>query len=119
VLHVNHANEVSDSLEKKLDVMRKHKVTLLNQAVLLKGINDDANSLCALSERLFDAGVLPYYLHLLDKVKGASHFYVSDETARELMKEAIKRLPGFLVPKLVREIGGQPGKTPIDLHLHP
>lgn len=119
VLHVNHANEVSDRLEKKLDVMRKHKVTLLNQAVLLKGINDDANSLCALSERLFDAGVLPYYLHLLDKVKGASHFYVSDETARELMKEAIKRLPGFLVPKLVREIGGQPGKTPIDLHLHP
>ena len=94
-------------------------MTLLNQSVLLKGVNDSGDAISDLSETLFEAGVLPYYLHVLDKVQGASHFYVSDDEGREIMEEAIKRLPGFLVPKLVREIGGQPGKTPIDLHLHP
>ena len=119
VLHVNHANEVSPALKRRLETLRNQGVTLLNQSVLLEGVNDSADALCELSESLFEAGVLPYYLHVLDKVQGASHFYVSDDKAREIMREAIKRLPGFLVPKLVREIGAQPGKTPIDLQLHP
>lgn len=119
VLHANHANEVSPELTLLLQGLRNKGVTLLNQSVLLKDVNDNADTICALSEKLFDAGVLPYYLHVLDKVQGASHFYVNDDNARKLLEEAIKRLPGFLVPKLVREIGGQPGKTPIDLQLHP
>ena len=119
VLHANHANEMSESLKSRLNTLRAKGVTLLNQSVLLKGINDSGEAISNLSESLFEAGVLPYYLHVLDKVQGASHFYVSDDEGRQIMEEAIKRLPGFLVPKLVREIGGQPGKTPIDLHLHP
>ncbi|MDO6709479.1 EF-P beta-lysylation protein EpmB [Aliiglaciecola sp. 2_MG-2023] len=119
VLHVNHANEIDSNLIAKLNLLREKQVTLLNQSVLLAGVNDTAESQIGLSERLFEAGVMPYYLHMLDKVKGASHFDVSENQAREIMAEMIKRLPGFLVPKLVREIGGQPGKTPLDLHLHP
>ena len=119
VLHANHANEMSEPLKTRLRTLRDKGVTLLNQSVLLKGINDSGEAISNLSESLFEAGVLPYYLHVLDKVQGASHFYVSDDEGRQIMEEAIKRLPGFLVPKLVREIGGQPGKTPIDLHLHP
>ena len=85
----------------------------------MKGVNDTADTLVDLQEASFDAGVMPYYLYLLDKVQGAAHFEVSDDEARSLMAEVIKRLPGFLVPKLTREIGGQPGKTPVDLHIHP
>jgi EF-P beta-lysylation protein EpmB len=119
VLHVNHAQEIDQSLKNALQRLRSAGVTLLNQAVLLRGINDNGDAQVALNETLFSAGVIPYYLHLLDKVQGASHFDVSDDEARILMAELIKRLPGYLVPKLVREIGGQPGKTPLDLHLHP
>ncbi|WP_346993384.1 EF-P beta-lysylation protein EpmB [Alteromonas gracilis] len=119
VLHANHANEISSKLVVRLRKLQQKGVTLLNQSVLLKGINDSGEAISQLSEALFEAGVLPYYLHVLDKVQGASHFYVSDGDARGIMEETIKRLPGFLVPKLVREIGGQPGKTPIDLQLHP
>lgn len=119
VLHANHANEMSETLKARLNTLREKGVTLLNQSVLLKEINDSADAISDLSETLFEAGVLPYYLHVLDKVQGASHFYVSDDKGRAIMEEAIKRLPGFLVPKLVREIGGQPGKTPIDLKMHP
>ncbi|MFC7002781.1 EF-P beta-lysylation protein EpmB [Pseudobowmanella zhangzhouensis] len=118
VLHINHANEIDPLLATRLQQLKRAGVTLLNQAVLLKGVNDSADALEALSERLFAAGVLPYYLHMLDKVQGAQHFDVSDERARELMAEIIRRLPGFLVPRLVREIA-QPGKTPVDLLLHP
>jgi len=119
VLHANHANEMSEALKSRLITLREKGVTLLNQSVLLKGVNDSGEAISDLSEALFEASVLPYYLHVLDKVQGARHFYVSDDEGRHIMEEAIKRLPGFLVPKLVREIGGQPGKTPIDLHLHP
>ena len=119
VLHANHANEMSEALKSRLITLREKGVTLLNQSVLLKGVNYSGEAISDLSEALFEASVLPYYLHVLDKVQGASHFYVSDDEGRHIMEEAIKRLPGFLVPKLVREIGGQPGKTPIDLHLHP
>lgn len=119
VLHINHANEVDATLSQALQLLKEAGVTLLNQAVLLKGINDSATAQIALNEAVFAAGVMPYYLHQLDKVQGAAHFAVSDQQARAMMAEVIKRQPGYLVPKLVREIGGQPGKTPIDLQLHP
>lgn len=119
VLHINHPNEIDSILQGRLKQLSERGVTLLNQAVLLKHVNDNEQVLCALSERLFESCVLPYYLFQLDKVKGAHHFEVNDEEARRLVGEMIKRLPGFLVPKLAREIEGQPGKTPIDLHLHP
>lgn len=119
VLHLNHPQEIDFALQEVLQKLTKAGVTLLNQGVLLKDINDSADVQVALSERLFDAGVMPYYLHVMDKVQGAQHFDQDDKIAKDIMAQMIKRLPGFLVPKLVREIGGQPGKTPIDLNLHP
>ncbi len=119
VLHVNHANEVDDTLASTLLDWRGAGITLLNQGVLLAGVNDDADTLSRLSERLFEAGVLPYYLYLLDKVEGAAHFNVEEQQARQLMAQLLTRLPGFLVPKLVREIGGETSKTPVDLGLEP
>lgn len=119
VLHINHANELDQVLATKIQLLKQANVTLLNQAVLLKQVNDSAQAQIALSEGLFDVGVIPYYLHMLDKVQGAAHFDVDDGQARAIMAAMVRRLPGFLVPKLVREIGGQPGKTPLDLHLHP
>ncbi|QHJ11907.1 L-lysine 2,3-aminomutase [Paraglaciecola mesophila] len=119
VLHINHPQEIDIPLRNALKRLTQAGVTLLNQGVLLKGINDSADTQVALSESLFDVGVLPYYLHVMDKVQGAQHFDQDDEIAKSIMAQMIKRLPGFLVPKLVREIGGQPGKTPIDLNLHP
>ena len=97
--------------------LKKVGVTLLNQAVLLKDVNDTSEAQVALSEALFDADVLPYYLYLLDKVEGASHFDIDESQARKIMAEMLIALPGFLVPKLMREIGGQKSKTPIDLKL--
>lgn len=119
VLHVNHANEIDSALASSIQKLKTAGVTLLNQAVLLKGINDTADKQIALNEGLFEIGVMPYYLHVLDKVQGAEHFDLPDKKAKELMRELIKRQPGYLIPKLVREIGGQPGKTPLDLQLHP
>ncbi|GGD70243.1 EF-P beta-lysylation protein EpmB [Lacimicrobium alkaliphilum] len=119
VLHINHANEIDDELTAKLQPLKQAGVTLLNQAVLLNGVNDSVEAQVRLSEALFRAGILPYYLHLLDKVQGAAHFDTQEQQARILMEGIIRRLPGYLVPKLVREIGNQPGKTPLDLHLHP
>lgn len=119
VLHINHANEIDSSLRAAIAQMKHAGVTILNQAVLLKSINDDVQSQVDLSETLFDAGVLPYYLHLLDKVNGAVHFDSDEQQAIAMMHQLYKKLPGFLVPKLVREIGGQAHKTPIDLGLAP
>lgn len=119
VLHINHANELDADLSQRLNSWRQAGMTLLNQSVLLAGVNDDAKTLCDLSERLFSAGILPYYLHQLDKVAGAAHFSVIDAKAKALMAELLAELPGFLVPKLVREIGGEANKTPIDLGLEP
>jgi L-lysine 2,3-aminomutase len=81
--------------------------------VLLRGVNDDVDALSELSERLFACGVLPYYLHQLDRVRGTAHFEVPDGRARELVRAMRSRLPGYLVPRLVREIPGHPGKTPL------
>ncbi|MCP5762122.1 EF-P beta-lysylation protein EpmB, partial [Klebsiella pneumoniae] len=88
-----------------------------NQSVLLRGVNDSARVLADLSNALFDAGVMPYYLHVLDRVQGAAHFMVTDEEARKIMHELLTLVSGYMVPKLAREIGGEPSKTPLDLQL--
>lgn len=113
VIHANHANEISDDLSAALKKWHAAGIHLLNQSVLLKGVNDSSRALCRLSERLFSANVLPYYLHQLDKVEGASHFEVSDNNAQRLWLEMTQQLPGFLVPKLVREQAHKPSKTAI------
>ena len=115
--HINHAIEIDSEFKTAMQKLKKAAVTLLNQAVILKDVNDSARAQIDLSEALFDADVLPYYLYLLDKVEGASHFDIKEEQARRIVGEMLLALPGFLVPKLVREIGGQQSKTPIDLKL--
>ncbi len=111
VIHANHANEFDAEVDAALDALRAAGATLLNQSVLLRGVNDNADDLAALSLRLFDAGVLPYYLHQLDRVSGAAHFEVDDDAARSLHAALMARLPGYLVPRLVREVAGEPNKT--------
>jgi EF-P beta-lysylation protein EpmB len=111
VLHINHANEINMEMHKKLKKLKDSKCTLLNQSVLLKNINDQPSSLIKLSESLFNSGVLPYYLHLLDKVEGAAHFGVSETNACDIMREITKHLPGYLVPKLVKEVTSAQSKT--------
>ncbi len=111
VLHINHFQELDHQLQDKLRQLSASKCTLLNQSVLLRGINDNVDVLTKLSEALFKANVLPYYLHILDKVQGATHFEVSESKACEIMKELTKKLPGYLVPKLAKEEAGKPAKT--------
>lgn len=113
VLHANHANELDASVDAACARMRATGATLLNQSVLLRGVNDDATALAALSERLFAAGVLPYYLHQLDRVQGTAHFEVADAKALALVDAVRASLPGYLVPRLVREVGGDPAKRPL------
>lgn len=113
VVHSNHPNEIDQQVEKQLQQLRTAEITLLNQSVLLKGVNDSASCLVSLSKRLFQCGILPYYLHLLDKVAGASHFDVSGTQALALHKELLATLPGYLVPKLVREVPHATSKTPV------
>lgn len=113
VIHINHARELAPPTQEALASLRRAGLPLLAQAVLLKGINDDVERLCELSEALFDHGVLPYYLHLLDRVRGVGHFEVPEQHAVQLLTEMRARLPGYLVPRLVREIVGRPAKTPI------
>ena len=117
VNHINHANEIDTAFRRAMKSLRMAGVTLLNQSVLLRGVNDDARTLADLSNALFDAGVMPYYLHVLDRVQGAAHFMVSDEEARAIMRELLTLVSGYLVPKLAREIGGEPSKTPLDVGL--
>ncbi len=111
VIHANHPNELNPLTLAKLTKLSEAGITILNQSVLLKGINDDAKTLCQLSEKLFEAQVLPYYLHMLDKTKGTAHFEVSEIRAKELMLSIQAKLPGYLVPKLVREQPGETAKT--------
>ena len=113
VLHANHANEIDASVEAACARLRDAGATVLNQSVLLRGVNDDADTLAELSERLFTAGVLPYYLHQLDRVQGTAHFEVDDARALALMDTLRARLPGYLVPRLVREVGGDLSKRPL------
>lgn len=111
VWHINHANEIDDLVIKAANKLTKAGVTLLNQGVILKGINDTANAQVALSEALFEADILPYYMFTLDPVKGAAHFDISLAQAQALMGEVAARLPGYLVPKLAKEVPGQSAKT--------
>jgi EF-P beta-lysylation protein EpmB len=111
VVHCNHANELDAAGAAALGALRAAAGFVLNQSVLLRGVNDDAHVLASLSERLFACGVLPYYLHMLDPVSGAAHFNVSEDRGRTLIGSLRARLPGYLVPRLVRETPGALGKT--------
>lgn len=113
VVHANHANEIDAAVASACSALRAAGATLLNQSVLLAGVNNCEHALAALSERLFAVGVVPYYLHLLDRVQGAAHFEVSEGEARRLEAALRAALPGYLMPRFVREIAGQDSKTPL------
>ncbi|WP_269913539.1 EF-P beta-lysylation protein EpmB [Acinetobacter sp. HY1485] len=113
VIHSNHANELDDFTVSQLKNLADQHITVLNQAVFLKGVNDNADVLVNLSKRLFEARVMPYYLHVLDKVKGAHHFDLDNAIIEQIYTDILARLPGYLVPKLVREIAGEKNKTPL------
>ncbi|OUC58848.1 EF-P beta-lysylation protein EpmB [Acinetobacter seifertii] len=113
VVHSNHASELDDFTCSKLLQLSDEHITVLNQAVLLKGVNDSAETLVNLSYRLFEARVMPYYLHVLDKVKGAQHFDLIPSEIDAIYQDVLASLPGYLVPKLVREIAGEKNKTPL------
>ncbi len=119
VIHCNHANEIDTLTAQALQRANSAGITMLNQTVLLKDINDSVEAQVDLSRRLFSAGVLPYYLHVLDKVAGGAHFDLSEQLAIELYWALLKRLPGYLVPKLVRELTNRPFKVPIDIYKVP
>ena len=113
IVHANHANEIDNQVGDSLQRLVAAGITVLNQSVLLRGVNDDATALINLSERLFNYRVLPYYLHLLDRVQGATHFEVSTAAAIHLLELMRTALPGYLVPKLVQEIAGMAYKQPV------
>ncbi len=113
VIHCNHSREIDQKVRNGLALLRQAGIILLNQFVLLRGINDHAETLIELSEQLFSAGVLPYYLHLLDPVEGTAHFAVSAAKGRRLIKQMAACLPGYLVPKLVCELAGEKSKLPM------
>jgi len=113
VLHINHANEIDNEVIQSIKRLQACGIKVLNQSVLLRGINDSADCLAELSEKLFDCDVMPYYLHLFDPVAGASHFDIEERRAKKIYADLQAILPGFLVPKLVREIPNKPSKTTI------
>ncbi|BBB15073.1 lysine 2 3-aminomutase [Candidatus Rickettsiella viridis] len=113
VIHCNHANELDDSVAIAIDYLRQKKIVVLNQSVLLRGVNDSVQTLIELSQRLFALGVLPYYLNLLDKVQGAAHFEVNEKHAKSLVKGMREKLSGYLVPRLVKEQAGAAFKLPL------
>ena len=113
IVHANHAREFDAAVDDAMAALRDAGALLLNQAVLLRGVNDSVDALADLCERGHAAGVLPYYLHQLDRVAGAAHFEVGDAEALALHAALAARLPGYLVPRLVREVAGRTGKTPL------
>lgn len=113
VNHINHANEVDAQVIEVMQRLCRRGVLLLNQSVLLRGVNDSVEVLSHLSERLLSAKIMPYYLHLLDPVSGAAHFEVEESTALAIMDQLRRQLPGYLVPKLVRELPGEASKVPV------
>jgi L-lysine 2,3-aminomutase len=113
VVHANHPAEVAADCLSALTRLVRSGVTTLNQTVLLRGVNDEVTALVELSERLVNAGVMPYYLHQLDRVRGTAHFAVSDGVAIALIEQMRHRLPGYAVPRLVREVPGQASKLPL------
>ncbi|MBX2858292.1 MAG: EF-P beta-lysylation protein EpmB [Cellvibrionaceae bacterium] len=113
VVHCNHPKEINDEVASALLSLKHHGLTTLNQSVLLKGVNDCSSTLVDLSKRLFELGVLPYYLHALDKIVGAAHFEVAEPEIKNLYRSLLRELPGYLVPKLVREVQGAQSKVAI------
>ena len=113
VVHANHGNEFDGAVDAAVARLRAAGVSVLNQAVLLRGVNDSVEALADLCERGFAGGVLPYYLHQLDRVAGTAHFEVGDDEARTMHRALAARLPGYLVPRLVREVAGDSGKRPL------
>ncbi len=113
VVHANHSQELGSEFGLAMQALKALGVTLLNQSVLLSGVNDDADVLSELSQRLLAYGVMPYYLHLLDRVSGVAHFEVPQQKVERIYRELLSTLPGYLVPKLVREVMGAPSKTPV------
>ena len=114
VIHCNHAKQLNPQLLNVFQSISQTNTLLLNQSVMLKGINDNAVILSELSHKLFDFGVLPYYLNQLDKAKGTHHFRVPNSTAKTIHKNLLQLLPGYLVPKLVKEISGKLNKSPLN-----
>lgn len=110
VVHCNHPQEINEEVHKALQLLRQKGITLLNQSVLLKSINDNPETLIKLSYALFECGILPYYLHILDKVQGTAHFDLPLEKAQEIHQAISYQLPGYLVPRLVSEKPGHPAK---------
>lgn len=115
VFHINHANEIDEHFVQAIEPLRRAFIPLFNQSVLLKNVNNSVTALINLNEKVFDSGIQPYYLHLLDQVQGAAHFNVSEQEAIALYRTLMAKLPGFLLPKMVREIAGEANKTPINL----
>ena len=113
VVHANHANELNDRVIRAFNLLKNKGISLFNQSVLLKGINDNPETLCELSEQLFAHGITPYYLHILDKATGTGHFEVSEDHAIRLIRQVQTKLPGYLVPKLVKEIAGEGSKDSV------
>jgi EF-P beta-lysylation protein EpmB len=113
VLHINHANEIDNEVCAAVQRLKSAGAMVLNQAVLLNGINNTVDALTDLCQKLINIGVLPYYLHQLDRVSGAQHFEVDSAVGIELISELAKRLPGYAVPKYVSEIAGEPNKSPL------
>lgn len=113
VVHANHPREIDEQTAEALTRCLRAGITLLNQSVLLRGVNDDTDVLAELSQCLFEAGVLPYYIHALDRVSGAAHFEVAQEVALELERQLRARLSGYLVPRFVREVAGAAAKLPL------
>jgi KamA family protein len=113
VVHANHPQEIDDDVDDALAKLAGSATALLNQSVLLRGVNDDAATLAQLSRTLFRSGALPYYLHMPDRVTGTAHFAVADSHAIEIVDELRSMLPGYLVPRLMREIPGRLSKTPL------
>ena len=113
VLHANHANELDAHVAAALARLSNAGIVLLNQAVLLAGVNDTVDAQAALCERLVDLRVIPYYLHQLDRVAGAAHFEVPVATGRQIIRELRQRLPGYAVPRYVQEVAGAPNKIDI------
>ena len=115
--HFNHPRELTAEAARACARLVDAGLPVMNQTVLLAGVNDSADALAGLSETLLDAGVLPYYLHMLDPVAGAAHFAVAESRAAGLMRALAARLPGYLVPRLVREVAGAPSKLAVDLEV--
>lgn len=113
VVHANHAQEIDCAVTDSLGRLRRGGISVLNQAVLLAGVNDDVAALANLSRELVNLGVQPYYLHQLDRVRGSSHFWVEIERGKRIMDELRQQLPGYAVPKYVIEQSGEKSKTPI------